>query len=510
MRRNTKERATGAGGAGRRGRKAKPIQDLAADHWDQVRTADGDSLYFGPNGVVMQRSLERYSRIADQKLNGATNKEERSMYNLAKRRLDVIDICIRLHRCWRKKVSATRGAPEFFKIWETLMSYLAVEECPLTLEVAVIWDTYFEALSAMPTKLQDMIRRPQLAKLRGDLSGGALAGLQKKCLIEACVFQLTEAVSVEDCKKGLIKLLDPLQKLGAADMNDNLRLEITKLLSILCTGDAAILVNEKLSGIRSCIATCSNDGTDLSSLLVKFPAKGNAILKQATSACEQQLANVELATSVSRFTDSLGSKAGEIDALPLAGPMVELASAFKACAPIDLLQSVFTFMEQKIAVETRELFKEQLPEALDKLDQQLVGMCGKVLVPMVAMWGGLVLKLSDGPSDDVADERFQCRKYFSDFLKLSLVEQAGIGEGSCDPATRAVADICLTFLNSFESTIPSILAADAAHSSISVVVVRDLATLLSRFAEMPDDMKPFMSEFQKWCNAVLEPKVVAT
>jgi hypothetical protein len=79
-----------------------------------MANANDESLYFCPHALTMQRSLDRYAKIAERKGAATTDKAEKLVFEKAKRQLDVIELCMRLHKIWQSKASLSKGAADLF------------------------------------------------------------------------------------------------------------------------------------------------------------------------------------------------------------------------------------------------------------------------------------------------------------------------------------------------------------------------------------------------------------
>ena len=126
---------------------------LADELWAILKTADGESLFFGDRAPAQQRSLLRYASLAGQKITTEKDSKTAQMFELARKKFQVMESLVKMFLAWTKRKSSESQAATsaFCMSWDGMMAFAAFtdEIVPaVTLECPFIDDLHYQVLAS--------------------------------------------------------------------------------------------------------------------------------------------------------------------------------------------------------------------------------------------------------------------------------------------------------------------------------------------------------------------------
>ena len=270
------------------GRPEQSILEVGERQWSSFSTATEGSLYFGERSQVQLRAILRYTVTCSQKM--LSNQRKQPEYEMIRKKLQIIESAIKLHRSWTCKRSVQQGITEFLASWDTLMVFCdATPKVKLT--CAFLWDLLLQVRASAVEKdaLVDDLKRDKLEARFPDLPNDARDEMQRKFLQQAMVNILLGSPAVAEARASLSALVDKVfqhSEQFTTIMMEDLG-EFGKMLSPrTCTFDKAAV--ESLSHVLSKYKDIKSGDRSFLALFREYPTQGVKIVSSAEKASDEQ------------------------------------------------------------------------------------------------------------------------------------------------------------------------------------------------------------------------------
>lgn len=115
-------------GSASRGAPKKDAVAMATGLWEEFGAADARSLYFNKSSDVQRRLVIRWANTCRSKAGSASRGADKVAFEVAAKRLQVIESVIKMHRAWTyRSTSAERAYDEFEASWKALEQFMAAD-----------------------------------------------------------------------------------------------------------------------------------------------------------------------------------------------------------------------------------------------------------------------------------------------------------------------------------------------------------------------------------------------
>ena len=169
-----------------RGAPKKDPRTIAEGQWDEFCQAKAESTFFGERSLVQRRLVARWlGRVGTLMLNAdASNKDT---YELAKKRLQMIEHGIGMVRSWATRRDMAAGLAAFARDWDVLMT-LSLSRPVVILACRHLWDLWFQVQTSRSlddgVSIVAELRRSQLLQHFKGVDGDWVTRWQHKTVRE--------------------------------------------------------------------------------------------------------------------------------------------------------------------------------------------------------------------------------------------------------------------------------------------------------------------------------------
>ena len=522
----------------KRGKPALDSRQQANQMWAEFDGLGPEQpgIFFGPRSDVQRRMLARWIAKASDKACTVSDQEKAS-YELARKRMQLMDQCIAMHRRWTNRCDNRQGIAEFEQSWN-LMATFAEAAPTVQMRCKFVWNWHMqikiqrccEPEVSMAEDLKASVLGPRFG-LGPEMASGqsaapgqstasgqsaasgqlSVSALQRTYIEQWLVSCLMRACSPQACKDAMARLCRPLMTVSdqLPAVSDQLAQELASVMLVVAPPALSFDPEEgrRIRAAKALVAEAPAAAAHLCHCFFKFPAMGKKLVDdfhQAVASFEKAWAWAEDvrtgATALKRHAETIKAAASSGQPIATGSGQVDanIAASGQLRSALALVREPAEAYDSSEADAWRPLFAEMQPaicEAFQKAEEEvLLALAGVA----ASAWAELMGAIMSPASGSLAASGQGLVADFSCFKQLC---QRHPMSGLLASAERYEA---WARLHADPALIPALVngTVSSEHEPAAAVKINELADLLEDLSKDPTASGQHC-QITSWCARIL-------